>query len=73
MTYQEYLRLTTKLTEQKDSLYNIASHKISKGDNDGARRIYKEIDEVQKELNELVDPNDGLLGPNDGLLKFELA
>jgi len=71
MTYQEYIRLTKKLTNQKDNLYDIASHKLAIGDNDGAKRIYAEIDEVQKELDKLINPNDQIIDDNELTLKFD--
>ena len=71
MTYQEYIKLTNKLTSQKDALYDIASHKLSNGDKAGATRIYSEIDEIQKELDALVNPNDSLIGEDEDLFNFD--
>jgi len=61
VTYEEYCRETRQLSEIKSSLYDLASHKLAKGDKAGADRIYKEIDYIDAELNSLENPNDKLL------------
>lgn len=69
--YSEYRRELSRLNEQKDAQYAIASQKFSQGDKDGQAKAYDEVDAIQAKIDALVNPieaGDQLLGESEGLL-----
>jgi hypothetical protein len=70
MNFQQYCEITRKLSEAKSGLYTLASHKLSKGDNAGAQKIYAQIDEIDTELAALENPQDQVATDEELTISF---
>ena len=62
----------TKLTEIKNNLYDLASHKWSNGDKDGQQAAYTEIDAINAEINAIMKASEEPAATDEELtIKFE--